>query len=372
MKYIADLLASGLGLSPPWSVTGIEPRAKRNGKLEVVVRLGHSQDALFKGSDGRRRKVHGTVKRTWAHLPPFGDRCVLYARVPRLREGSGVHMVSVPWARRGSGLTLALERHCLELLREGATIERVSRQMGIYPQRLWGLLHHWVPKLHGTRLLQGPATLAIVGIPLGDRDGHLTLIVDLQRGRVLQTLGGGPSGTANRAISLLEGEGRDRDAIAYVLTGPSARDIESCRQHFPRAKVAVNRHHVVELVQGALEDAQRMAHGDGRVDELPELFGGLWEMADAQAAAGCLAYCCDRARESGLAPLVALADTVRECWEAITGLWDVGIPHNTLEHLHREVASIVRSGRGYRDLHHLCLMVLLRLGGLALDEVAPR
>ncbi len=134
----------------------------------------------------------------------------------------------------------------------------------------------------------------------------------------------------------------------------------------------VNRYRAMELVQEALEETQRLAQENGKADELSGLFGGLWEMADAKATWGGLAHCCDRASESGLAPLMALTAIVWECWDATTGLWDMGIPHGTPESLHREATSMVRSGRGYRSLQNSCLMIHLRLGGLGLDEVAPR
>ncbi len=315
--------------------------------------------------------VHSWTTRSWQHRPFFGHDCWLHARIPHWRGADGgTRMAKVPWARRGSSLSLAFERHCLELLQAGATVEKVSKEMGIYPQQLWGILRYWAPRLCATERIEGPTRLAILDIPTtGRQHMHLTLIVDLGRGRVLQALGGGPSETPTDIMSWLKDAGQGLAAIAYAFTGLSKRDIESYRQHFPQAKVVVGRHYVVELVRETLEETQRLTHGDGRVDELADLFGRLWEMADAEAAAGCLAYCCDRARESSLAPLVTLADTIWACWEAVRGSWDVGIPHSTLEDLYGEVVSIVRSGRGYRDPQHLSCIVLVRMGGLPFDAI---
>ena len=371
MGDIDELLASGLGLAAPWAIQGLGCRQGRDGRLQVVIRL-RPLGQRFKGSDGRYRRAHDIVERVWRHLPPFGDGCLLHACVPRLREGSGVRAMDVPWARRGSGLTLAFERHCLKLLEGGTTVREAADRVGAHPKQLWGILRHWVSKLHAAKRIGDLDRMGVVRIPTGMGGRYLTSMVDLRRRWVLQTVGGTPARSMDRTLALLKGRGADIDAIAYVCTGLSLEDIEACERCLPQAKVVVARHHVMELVRQALREAQHPVHGDEGIHGLTDLFRGLWEMADAGAASGCLAYCCDRAKESGLAPLVALADTILACWGAIVGALGTGIDDSALGSVHREVVSTVRSGRGYRDLQNLCLMVHLRLGGLDLDEVAPR
>ena len=369
MSYISNLLALGLGLSAPWFVKRLICRKKRNGELEVVIRLGHLWGKRFKGSDGRHHRTRDTVERVWRHLPPFGNRCLVHARMPRLREGSGVRAMDVPWARRGSGLTLAFERYCLELLQGGNTIREAARRMGIYPQQLVGLLNHWVPRLHHTKRIVKLNHMGIMSIPTGMGEGHLTLMVELERRWVLQTVEGTPTESMDRALTLLKGRGADIDAIAYVCTNLSVVDIKACERYLPHAKVVVARHHVTELVRQTLEEAQCMVHGDQGIHGLMDLFRSLWEMGDTEATAGCLAYFCDRAKESGLAPLMALADSILECWEPVVRLFDAGIDDSALESVHREVSSIVNTGKGYQNRRNLSHMIYLRIGGLSLDDL---
>ena len=65
--------------------------------------------------------VHDTVEKTWRHMNFFQYETYLKARTPRVKcpkDGCGVKLVTVPWARSGSGFTLLFEALATALARE--------------------------------------------------------------------------------------------------------------------------------------------------------------------------------------------------------------------------------------------------------------
>src|SRR4051812_50155727 len=64
-------------------------------------------------------------------------RGLLNARVPRIRcQSCGVRLVSVPWAREGSGFTLLFEAMVMPML-HATPVADVARQVGEHDTRLW-------------------------------------------------------------------------------------------------------------------------------------------------------------------------------------------------------------------------------------------
>src|SRR4051794_41492542 len=70
-------------------------------------------------------------------------RGLLNARVPRIRcQSCGVRLVSVPWAREGSGFTLLFEAMVMPML-HATPVADVARQVGEHDTRLWRGGYHY-------------------------------------------------------------------------------------------------------------------------------------------------------------------------------------------------------------------------------------
>ena len=63
--------------------------------------------------------AHDFTEKRWHHLNFFQHHCYITASVPRVKcPEHGVHLVEVPWARKGSAFTLLCEQATLALVRE--------------------------------------------------------------------------------------------------------------------------------------------------------------------------------------------------------------------------------------------------------------
>ncbi len=105
-----DVLALGLGISPPWKLVGQRLDTDKRSK-ELHIELAAERGALFPWPYcARPCKAHDFAEFTWRHLNFFQHHCTITAKVPRTTcPEHGVKRVQVPWAREGSRFTLLSE-----------------------------------------------------------------------------------------------------------------------------------------------------------------------------------------------------------------------------------------------------------------------
>ncbi len=374
MRNERDNLGAGLSLSYPWYIKELEYRGARG---ILWIKLAYTRGHNFLGNDGEYHRVRDTVRRIWHHWSPQYGRCHVQAQVPRLlREDGSVHIATVPWARLGCGLTLAFERHCLQLVQGGNTVERTARQMGMYSQQLWGVVNHWVPRLHAHTVEGNLTHLGIHSIPLGKKGGMLTLTINTMTGQLLHVTlreGGDAIGDLAR---YLEGKYRDLEAITFVCTDLSHGHINGCLRHFRGASVVHAPFHILDRVEDTLEAVCHKARTDHTLKtrladtkELVPLLERVKDMPDTETARGYLAYCCDRIRDSGIPPLQGLADLLGECSQGVVGFKESDMDQHQLKRVWQRIALMVNAGRGYRNVQNLTNLLLLRLGGVTLDSM---
>lgn len=61
-----------------------------------------------------------------AHLNFFKYKCIIHARVPRIKNGEGkVKLVDVPWVQKGSSFSLLFEQDVIGLIKLGMSASDV-------------------------------------------------------------------------------------------------------------------------------------------------------------------------------------------------------------------------------------------------------
>ena len=110
-----DLFQLALGITSPWVVASSDfDAAKKRLDIQLVFKLGSRFDCPECKAAGCA--VHDTVEKTWRHLDFFQHQAFLTARTPRIScTTCGVRLVTVPWARPGSGFTLLFEGFAMAL-----------------------------------------------------------------------------------------------------------------------------------------------------------------------------------------------------------------------------------------------------------------
>jgi transposase len=254
-----DVLALGLGVSPPWKLVGQRLDTDKRPK-ELHIELAAERGALFACPDcARPCKAHDFAEFTWRHLNFFQHHCTITAKVPRTNcPDHGVKRIQVPWAREGSRFTLLFEQAAVILAREMPVLA-AARIIGITDQRLWRIIEHYVGQAVA-RLDLG--RLKAVGLDeTASKRGHnyVTVFIDLdakQKPVVFVTPGKGKA-TVAAFKAFLKQHGGKPGHIVEVVCDMSPAFLAAIGETFEQANVTVDWFHVVQLFTKAVDDVRK-------------------------------------------------------------------------------------------------------------------
>jgi len=129
-----ELFQLDLGLVPPWRVASSSFSAPEK-RLDLGIDFSAGSQ-LPCPVCGTASPVHDSDEKRWRHLDFFQHQAYLVARVPRVRCAvHGVHQVSIPWARSGSGFTLLFKGLILAMAPHMA-VKRIARLVGEHDTRI--------------------------------------------------------------------------------------------------------------------------------------------------------------------------------------------------------------------------------------------
>lgn len=274
-----ELLTLGLGLTPPWEVissslnTDVEPGILR---IEVAAARGSLYECPV---CGQPCKAHDYQTQEWQHLNFFQHRCIISARVPRMKcSQHGVHHINVPWARQGSGFTLLFEQALLILCREIPVI-KVAEVTNVSDHRIWRVLEHYVNKAISKMDLSQMNGIGVDETASKRRHKYVTVFVDMDRETkpvVFATSGKGKDTFSKFANFLIEHNG-DPSEIKEIVCDMYPAFLSAGEDEFPYANITVDWFHVVQLFTRAVDGVRKT---EVRNVKLPD--GTRWAVLKAK------------------------------------------------------------------------------------------
>lgn len=254
-----DVLALGLGATPPWKLVGQRlDTTKQPNQLHLEVAA--ARGCLFPcPACGKLCKAHDFAEFTWRHLNFFQHHCYVTAKVPRTdcRE-HGVLRINVPWAREGSRFTLLFEQAAIMLVREMPVLA-AARIIGITDQRLWRIIEHYVTKAVENIDLTRVKAIGLDETAAKRGQTYVTVFIDLDRKRkpvVFVTPGRGKD-TVARFKAFLAEHGGAPSRIVEVVCDMSGAFIAAVGETFENAAITVDWFHVVQMFTKAVDDVRR-------------------------------------------------------------------------------------------------------------------
>jgi len=229
---------------------------------------------------------------------------------------------------------------------------------------------------------------------LGRKDKFITLVLDLDTGRIIW-VGQGRGGLALREFwRRLKISGARLEAVAMDMSGAYSASV---REHAPHAIITFDRFHVIKLMNGRLDQLRRelvAAAGDQAAKQsikgmrwlllknalnlsadaktalnqslkankplataylLKEELSLLWFMANRKQARSFLAQWCQKAVASGIKQLIAMAKTLTRFAENILHFFVTGLTSAAVEGTNRKIRTLLRNAYGLRDQQYLKL-----------------
>lgn len=254
-----DVLALGLGVTPPWKLVGQRLDMTRQPN-ELHLEIEADRGTLFPCPVcSRACKAHDFAEFTWRHLNFFQHHCSIIAKLPRSDcPEHGVLRINVPWAREGSRFTLLFEQVAITLVREMPVLA-AARIIGITDQRLWRIVEHYVGKAVERLDLTRVKAIGLDETAAKRGQTYVTVFIDLDRKHkpvVFVTPGRGKD-TVARFKTFLAEHGGSPNHIVEVVCDMSGAFLAAVGETFEDAVVTVDWFHVVQMFTKAVDEVRR-------------------------------------------------------------------------------------------------------------------
>ena len=254
-----DILALGLGVSPPWRLVNQHLDTEHSPHILEIV-LEANRGAEFPCPEcSVLCKAHDFMELKWRHLSFFQHDCMIKARVPRTNcPDHGVKRVTVPWAREGSGFTLLFEQAAMVLVREMPVLA-VARIIGITDKRLWRIVDYYVAKGLQNLDLADVTAFAFDETACKRRHNYVTIFIDTNRKKkpVIFATSGKGKATVKKFNAFLKEHDGDPHRIMEVVCDMSPAFLAAVGKEFPDATVTVDWFHVVQLFNKAVDSVRK-------------------------------------------------------------------------------------------------------------------
>ena len=97
---------------------------------------------------------------------------------------------------------------------------------------------------------------------------------------------------------------------------------------------------------------------------LVQMFKDFWIINESQDAMGYLAFWCDLAENSNLAPFIKASKTIKNHWQGIVNYTQSRISNGILEGINSKIQLAKKRARGYRNIDNFINMIYFIAGKL--------
>jgi transposase len=400
------LFTAALGLIPPWCVVRTDFRPEQR-LLEMQVDFSSGARFACPDCGAKDCGVYDTVEKRWRHMDFFQHQAFIVARVPRIQcSECGVRLITVPWARPGSGFTLLMEGLILELSRS-TPVRNIAQLLRVSDNRVWRVIQHYVDDAVSRIDCSKVRVIGVDETSAKKRHDYISCFFDMESKRLVFATEGREHQVVASFARFLGEHGGDASAVTEVSCDMSPAFIKGVRESLPEAAVTFDRFHVAKILGDAVErvrrsewqldktvkggrfallknpvnltDRQREQLQDitsrnaslAEVYRMKETFRDLYRQPDIVAATGFLKGWIATAMNSTLKPLVKAAKTINNRAKGILRWYTTRMTNAVLEGLNSLLQAAKRKARGYRLHRTFITMAYLIAGKLDLRALSP-
>jgi transposase len=364
--------------------------------LKLWVRRKRGNRKLVCSGCGRKlREMYDTYEREVRDLPCFEFRTTVVVELYRVRcPDCGIKTEKVPQLPSKAPFSKRFEE-AVGLACESAAVRRVARQFGIAASTVRAIDLRYLKRWAGSRRKPALRHMGIDEIYLGKKQKFLTVVSNLQTGEPLWM---GPERKKETLDEFFSQQvsAFQRSAIRAACVDMWEPYRQSLEQWVPQCQIIYDKFHVLQHASAAVDEVQRAEffRKGGRAREivkgkrwlllsrwvhldrkkkqqlnqlfalnrkllkaylLKESLARLWNYTYEGAMLRYLQGWIDQLRWQRLKPMQKLAKMLLDHLEGILNYCRTKIPMGVVEAVNGNIKSLLRRGRGYRDLNYLLL-----------------
>ena len=396
-----NLFELALGLTAPWKVVSVVFSEEQK-RLDISIDFTRGATFPCPGC-GDLVHAYDSVEKTWRHMNFFQYEAYLNARTPRVKcpkEGCGVKLVSVPWARPGSSFTLLFEALTMALARE-MPIKVEASHLGEHDTRIWRIIDHYVTEARTRVDCSDVKRLGIDETSAKRGHNYITLFHDMDQKRLLFATPGKDHTTIGAFAEDFKRHQGLLENISGVCIDMSQAFIKGIKTVFPNAEITFDPFHIIQHMNTALgkvraEEAQiypELMKGSrysflknpenltekqdeilvklskcrlktGRAYLLKLALQDVYFAPNREDAEGRLKGWYNWAIRSQIEQVKKVAKTVKEHWNGILAWFDSDLSNGYVEAINGLLQAAKRRARGYKTTNNLINMAYLIAGKL--------
>lgn len=364
--------------------------------LRLWVRRKRGKRKLVCSGCGRKLgEVYDTYEREVRDLPCFEFRTTVVVELYRVRcPDCGIKTEKVPQLPSKARFSKRFEE-AVGLACESAAVRRVARQFGLAASTVRAMDLRYLKRWAASRRKPALRHMGIDEIYLGKKQKFLTVVSNLQTGEPLWM------GPERKKETLDEFFSQQVSAFQRSAIGAACVDMwepyrQSLEQWVPQCQIIYDKFHVLQHASAAVDEVRRAEffRKGGRAREivkgkrwlllsswvhldrkkkqqlnqlfalnrkllkaylLKESLARLWNYTYEGAMLRYLQGWIDQLRWQRLKPMQKLAMMLLDHLEGILNYCRTKIPMGVVEAVNGNIKSLLRRGRGYRDLNYLLL-----------------
>ncbi len=396
-----------LGIKSPWEVKRVNLNI--NGQ-RVDIAIEHDPNAAVACPECGKRcaRYDHAPEREWRHLDVMQFMTVIRARTPRCAcPEHGVVTVQVPWAEPHGRFTLMFEAFAVKVIEACRSFVQAMEILKVD----WHTIQEIVKRAVERGLLRrSTEQVTVVGMDeksFGRGHDYVSLMTDLKGRRVLDVVKDRDIPSALKLWESLPEPQRQRvEAVAMDMSaGFAAATVKAA----PRAAIVYDKFHVSKHLNEAVDKVRREEHrrllekgdesltstkylwlqgaypeGDRalKFSELcarnlktsrawyhKETFAEFWTQPDAGSASAFFAQWFGAARRSKLAPVKAVALTIKNHLHGLLNYFLFPITNAMTEGFNSKIQAIKADARGFRRFENYRYRILFHCGKLDLTPV---
>jgi transposase len=380
---------------PGYRVYGHEINEEaRTLKLWVRRKRGNRK-LVCSGCGHKLGEIYDTYEREVRDLPCFEFRTTVVVELYRVRcPDCGIKTEKVPQLPSKAPFSKRFEE-AVGLACESAAVRRVARQFGIAASTVRAMDLRYLKRWAASRRKPALRHMGIDEIYLGKKQKFLTVVSNLQTGEPLWM---GPERKKETLDEFFSQQvsAFQRSAIRAACVDMWEPYRQSLEQWVPQCQIIYDKFHVLQHASAAVDEVRRAEffRKGGRAREivkgkrwlllsrwvhldrkkkqqlnqlfalnrkllkaylLKESLARLWNYTYEGAMLRYLQGWIDQLRWQRLKPMQKLAKMLLDHLEGILNYCRTKIPMGVVEAVNGNIKSLLRRGRGYRDLNYLLL-----------------
>lgn len=409
VENFIKMFEQSIGVEEPWYIdrAGFEEE-----RQEVHIYIRARETAKYpcpECGEMCTRYDNEDKERAWRHGDVVFYPCYVHCRRPRIKCAKhGVHVVTAPWARKGSRFTLLFEGYAM-LLMTDMPVLKVSRVMRCSHTALTAILRYWVEKAVAEDDLSEVESLCVDETSHRRGQRYVTVIIDSEKRRVIDVEEGRNAQAVENFSHKLESKGGDCNHIKAMVSDISKAYLTAREICFPNAQSVIDKFHVKKLLLDAMEKVRREEQGVkkysaggagrkllmipegklslrqretiatlsraypklGRAYRMVQSLDVVYASSGPKQAEERLLQLIRWMRHSRLEPMKQAASTLKQHRAEILAFFQYKLTNAIAEGINSMIQAAKRKARGFKTFRGFACMIYLVAGKLRLSCISP-